>query len=245
MKLIGLLATILSLALLSACSVSNTIPPVSTDTDATLPSDKSELLAQYDRLVAELADLRAETYNTHRDIIARINALEAALVSLGVTVPPPAPTESGATSESESLLDSLPTETVSSTIPSENAFAPFSYTLENGQATLIAYRPNPSDLSNRDVTVPSTLGGCPVTRIGDSAFEGTFVCSVTLPATVTHIGWFAFRNCPALSTVTIPATVEHIDYGAFDASPALTLRVSEGSYAAHYAAAFGLRYRTN
>ena len=52
------------------------------------------------------------------------------------------------------------------------------------------------------VTVPSTLGGKPVTRIGSYAFRDfSGLTSVTIPDGVTSIGDGAFEECPAY---TIP-----------------------------------------
>lgn len=66
------------------------------------------------------------------------------------------------------------------------------------------------------VTVPSTLGGCPVTGIGEYAF---YRCSgmtgVTIPDSVTSIGEYAFSSCSGLTGVTIPGSVTSIGHGAF------------------------------
>ena len=66
------------------------------------------------------------------------------------------------------------------------------------------------------IVVPSTLGGCPVTRIGDAAFSKcTAVTDVTIPTTVTDIGKRAFYKCVALKNVPIPSSVTSIENGAF------------------------------
>ena len=66
------------------------------------------------------------------------------------------------------------------------------------------------------IVVPSTLGGCPVTRIGDAAFSKcTAVTDVTIPTTVTDIGKRAFYKCVALKNVPIPSSVTSIESGAF------------------------------
>lgn len=55
-----------------------------------------------------------------------------------------------------------------------------------------------------------------VTSIGDHAFYGTFVISVTIPNTVTNIGDSAFGHCDYLSSITLPASVTSIDECAFE-----------------------------
>jgi hypothetical protein len=79
-----------------------------------------------------------------------------------------------------------------------------------------------------------------VTAIADEAFRGCAVTEVTLPDTVTDIGWLTFADCPVLRTVTLPASVTSIGYGAFDHSPAVTLRCPPASYAAAWAESFGI-----
>ena len=56
-----------------------------------------------------------------------------------------------------------------------------------------------------------TLG----TAIADFAFEGTDLTSVTIPDTVTSIGWEAFRYCRSLKSVTIPDSVTEFGWEAF------------------------------
>lgn len=66
------------------------------------------------------------------------------------------------------------------------------------------------------ITIPSTLGGYPVTDIGMWAFEScTGLTNVTIPEGVTNIGIEAFYWCKNLTNVTIPNSVTSIEYGAF------------------------------
>jgi hypothetical protein len=64
--------------------------------------------------------------------------------------------------------------------------------------------------SGDDVAIPSTINGLPVTSIGDGAFAGSSLTSVTIPNSVTSIGDGAFYGCWSLSSVTIPNSVTSI-----------------------------------
>ena len=66
----------------------------------------------------------------------------------------------------------------------------------------------------RDVDIPSTIGGTPVTTIGASAFASLGLTSVTIPNSVTIINASAFSN-NQLTSVTIPSGVTTIGNSAF------------------------------
>ncbi len=253
-------ATLMSLFLLvslSACADPTALPS-ETETTAT------DLRAHYDALVIalrdELADLRTDTYVTTETLLARIEALEAALESLGVDVPTgthPPETESSrpdtAPPTPESTTEPLPTSTETTPLPETDAEstppdeAPptpaidFSYTIADGEVTITGLCGDPIR-APAHLTIPDTLEDCPVTRIADNAFSGLSVETVILPATLSHIGWFAFAGCGELRVVTIPASVMRIDYGAFDACPRVTLYCPRDSYAARYAAAAAIPF---
>ena len=72
--------------------------------------------------------------------------------------------------------------------------------------------PKPKDA----VTIPPTLGGKPVTSIGERAFYNcSGLTNVTIPDSVTRIGSYAFYNCTGLESVTIPNGVTSIGSFAF------------------------------
>ena len=92
------------------------------------------------------------------------------------------------------------------------------YTVSDGKVTVGGgaddYAISPSTVGA--VTIPSTLGGYPVTAIRNYAFYGCAgLTSVAIPSGVTSIGNGAFRGCGALNGVTIPDSVTSIGYGAF------------------------------
>ena len=66
------------------------------------------------------------------------------------------------------------------------------------------------------VTIPSSLGGMPVTSFGEKAFRGcSGLTSVTIPNSVTNIGVGVFYNCSGLASVEIPDGVTNIGDDAF------------------------------
>ena len=88
----------------------------------------------------------------------------------------------------------------------------YTYSVSNGEATIT----DCSTSISGSVTIPSTLGGYPVTSIGNSAFENCDgLTSVTIPDSVTSIGSSAFKYCDGLTSVTIPYSVTSIGYRAF------------------------------
>lgn len=113
----------------------------------------------------------------------------------------------------------------------------FHYREENGGAVITGYSGNVALL-----TIPSTLDGLVVVAIGERAFEGATLTAVILPEGLMRIDWFAFYECEELAGVTIPASVSSIGYAVFDGCPNLTLRCPVGSYAEKYAQSYAIPY---
>lgn len=101
------------------------------------------------------------------------------------------------------------------------AQAQFLYTSNNGTITITGYIG-----LNRNVTIPSTIIGLPVTRIGNNAFNSgdnrAKLTSVTIPHSVTTIGESAFYSCTNLANVTIGTNVTSIGGWAFSGCTSLT-----------------------
>ncbi|MBR2476991.1 MAG: leucine-rich repeat domain-containing protein [Clostridia bacterium] len=74
-----------------------------------------------------------------------------------------------------------------------------------------------------DIVIPSTLGGYPVTSIGDAAF---YTCSnltnITLRNGITSIGNQAFCDCKSLTNISIPQSVTSIGESVFYGCSSLT-----------------------
>lgn len=123
---------------------------------------------------------------------------------------------------------------------SSSAQAQVDYAAENGEITITGYRGSESV-----VTIPSSINGLPVTRIGnhafflkmsivavelpstlvsigDSSFSGcTKLANITIPEGVTNIGGSAFSNCQ-LTNIAIPNSVTSLNGAAFHSCPSLT-----------------------
>lgn len=90
-------------------------------------------------------------------------------------------------------------------------YGDFSYTL-NSDFTCEITKYNGKALN---VTIPSTIYGNKVTKIGDYAFRQTDVVSVTIPNGVTELDYGCFEYCENLKNVSIPNSVETIGGAAF------------------------------
>ena len=255
--LLPLAAALVSLTACSSLLPGDTSgsPPAETSLpSATAPAaDADTLRAYYESLLAELKqellDAKQTDYITRLEYESRIAELEAHIAALedsglgdleGSGSPDisvgadrlPAASDIPASGDPDPLP---PAETA----PVQNApAASFSYEIRDDFAVILAYLG-----SARAVTVPAAIGGYPVTHIADDAFKATGVTSVILPDSVTHVGWFAFSECPGLVSVTLPASVASIGYGAFDGSPSVTIFCPRDSYAAEYARSFALPVR--
>lgn len=84
--------------------------------------------------------------------------------------------------------------------------------------------------SEKEVIVPSMIGGKPVVRIESGAFlENTAVTSVIVKEGVRTIGSNAFNGCRYLEEVILPGSLEQIDGNAFaDAASLSSLALLEG-----------------
>lgn len=102
----------------------------------------------------------------------------------------------------------------------------WSYELE-GESIVNLKCTNPSTLTG-SVTIPSTIDGYTVVGLGGNGYsEGIFqgssgITGITIPNTVTTIGYKAFYNCVGLKNITIPDSVTSIGSYAFHGNTGLT-----------------------
>ena len=105
------------------------------------------------------------------------------------------------------------------------AFTPSTGTITN----YYDYKGNDSSNGScsRSVTIPSTISGKTVLKIGNSAFKEKNITSVTIPNTVTEIGYDAFYK-DSITSLTIPSSVKQINDSAFYQNNISTLTLNEG-----------------
>lgn len=73
----------------------------------------------------------------------------------------------------------------------------------------------------KTVDISTEIGGYPVSRIGESAFEGASVEKIYMWAEPIQIGKGAFRNCKQLETIDVPSSVTVIEADTFRGCTAL------------------------
>ena len=238
-----ILAPLLPLLLMAACALPTPAEPGSSESETNRPTAPEQTAAtqpdslrdHYDALFTALSEtitaLQSDAYASHTALSAELERLRAELDRLRSELEEP---DRPISTAPETMPETVPTSTESP----PSAEQRLTYTVRNGTATVTGYASGTGD----KLIIPSTLGGAPVTSIGDEAFSGCDLRTVILPATITHIGFRAFAASEELVTVTLPASVNRIDYDAFAHCPRLTIVCPIGSYAAQYAASFGLAY---
>lgn len=93
------------------------------------------------------------------------------------------------------------------------------YEMANNEITIIGYNSAlPSNL-----TIPATIEGYPVTKIGYMAFDScTTLASVIIPNSVITMGMGAFSHCSSLTSVIIPESITNIKEDTFSFCSSLT-----------------------
>jgi len=76
--------------------------------------------------------------------------------------------------------------------------------------------------SSWEVNIPPRIRQLPVTAIGNSAFAGKSISSVTIPDSVATIEEKAFAYCRSLRNITIPNNITNIGDNAFSGNWSIT-----------------------
>lgn len=102
----------------------------------------------------------------------------------------------------------------------------YTYIVTDGKATIVYFDDDrfysENYYSSRDLTLPTKLGGYTVTAIGNHAFSYSSITKLTIPETITIIGYCAFKSSSGLKTVTIPSSVKNTGEYAFSECYTLT-----------------------
>ena len=193
--------------------------------DITTDSYKEQIsyyMTLTESLQAELLKLKEESYIEECEYQLQISALEETVATLKKTV-------AAMSGGGSSFNSSTPSN------DSLSARSNYKYTVKDGQVTITAYTGN-----DMYVTIPQSIDGFAVVAIGDEAFKGAEVRSVTIPSGVKTIGWFAFASCSVLESIAIPSSVTSVGYGAFEYCPkSMKIICEKDSYIESYAASWG------
>lgn len=87
--------------------------------------------------------------------------------------------------------------------PNASPIEDFSYEFEDGNVTITGYTGK-----DREIIIPDVIDERPVTVIGEKAFEGYDLTSITIPETVTTIETNAFNNCNSLETINLQGELQ-------------------------------------
>jgi hypothetical protein len=79
----------------------------------------------------------------------------------------------------------------------------------------------------RDITTPATLGGNPVTTIGNFAFESKGLTSVIISSGVTSVNDYAF-NDNSITSISIPDSVTSVGVWAFASNLLTSITITNG-----------------
>ncbi len=81
-----------------------------------------------------------------------------------------------------------------------------------------------------DFTIPSSVNGYTVTKVGAYAFKGcSGITAVILPEGIKEIGNYAFANATAMTSVSLPESLEIIGTGAFGYSGLTAVELPENT----------------
>ena len=205
---------IILLTVISACNVQT---PAPSDTQAPSATEDSAKIKELENQIILLMQNQQLSDNERKKEIA---ALEEEIKKL----------KEEKKETSQIIQTEAPTETEAPKV--------FKYVIEGGKAVITSI-----DSDEEIIVIPATIDGYRVYSIGSEALRSALVKQVVISEGIEKLDWFAFRNCIALSSVTIPASVTSIGYGSFDnTARGLTIVCARDSFAHRYAQSYGLTY---
>ena len=238
-----LLTTLITLScVFAACNTGSALPYPS---DQSTASDTTDSNGNYSTIIKELEDqileLKQDQYISEAKRAQEIARLEALILELKQSdgnneTTDHKDTSSATASAEDEKNESSESESGSETDAVTSPAGIFTYEVTDGKASITGFTG-----SDSSITIPSSIDGYEVTCIADDAFQSETLKNVTIPDGVTKIGWFAFKECPALRTVTIPNSVSSIRYSAFPANhKGFSIICHTDSFAATYAQSYGI-----
>ena len=121
------------------------------------------------------------------------------------------------------MFSSVPNSVLADEAESNYTEGYYSYTVANGEATITDCDENITG----DIEIPNVLGGYPVVKIGDNAFEGCEkVSGIVIPEGVTEIGVNSF-SITSLRNITIPSSLKNVGSNAFQNCTDLNVYISD------------------
>ena len=211
---------IIAACLFSACSTTTRTPPASDN--STTPPATTDYTSQIRALENKILELQQNQNLSDAEYQKELAKLTAELEALKEQ------------SESQNATSSDKDQTTSTQTDTPH----FLYMVNNNKATLTGYTGNTTHL-----VIPSAIDGYAVYDIADNAFSSSTLKSITISNGICRIDWFAFAACTNLESITIPSSVTSIGYSAFpSSSKKLTIYCHSGSFAQSYAQSYGLNY---
>lgn len=143
--------------------------------------------------------------------------------------------------ELEAEIESIKLQAEASTTTQAITTAPktiYRYKIKEGKAIITGLIGDTDNLM-----IPSIVDGFEVYGIDEKAFAASKIKSVVISDGIESIDWFAFSGANELSSVTIPKSVTKIGYGAFDGVPkTFTIYCYKDSFAEAFAKSYGFAY---
>ena len=218
-----------SVLLFSACSVQD--PLLFEDTAESTLTQSSDV--DHSKIIKELEEkillIQQNQSLSDAEQQKELNRLQDLLAELKnqVSGKNPEQTDSNATDTEESSAGS-----------DSNPIPQFLYSRNGDTAIITGYTG-----SDTHLVIPSEIDGYRVIAIGDSAFSSQNLKSVIVSNGIEKLDWFAFLHCPALISVTLPDSVTSIGYSAFaPQSKTFTIYCHNNSFAHKYAESYGWNY---
>ena len=224
------LAIIFSFALTFSCILSacgNYQPNIEDEPPTIETQAENSISQQINDLKKQILELEQNNYITEIERNNEIDRLEALIENLKKQEPN---NDSNTPPQQDSSSDNQEKPTP------DNPEPKFIYTVENDEAIITGFIGN-----EENITIPSAIDGYTVTCVSDEAFASSSIKSISLPNTITKIGWFAFKNCSNLKSIVIPNSVKTIGYSAFAQTGSdFSIICAPDSFAAQYAESYGI-----